>query len=91
MSDTAVTVLRHGKHVAIRPTAERTNTDLIHMMVGRDMSFDRCSCKKTSGTVVLDMQNLCTCDDCRLSALRDARFNLARGQTTTRPCAMAAT
>ncbi|MFE0018835.1 ABC transporter ATP-binding protein [Mesorhizobium sp. NPDC059054] len=79
VSDT-VTVLRHGKHVATRPTAELTKDDLVRMMVGRDVSFDRRQRTKTSGEVVLDVNNLWARDERRLPALRDASFTVRAGE-----------
>lgn len=79
VSDT-VTVLRHGKHVATRPTAELTKADLVRMMVGRDVSFDRRPRGKTDGQVVLEVRNLWARDDRRLPALRDANFTVRAGE-----------
>jgi len=79
VSDT-VTVLRHGKHVATRPTAELTKGDMVRMMVGRDVSFERRPREKVSGEVVLDVNNLWARDDRRLPALRDASFTVRAGE-----------
>lgn len=79
VSDT-VTVLRHGKHVATRPTAELTKADMVRMMVGRDVSFDRRPREKSDGKVVLDVNNLWARDDRRLPALRDASFTVRAGE-----------
>ncbi len=79
VSDT-VTVLRHGKHVATRPTAELTKADLVRMMVGRDVSFERRRRDRTAGEVVLDVKNLWARDDRRLPALRDASFTVRAGE-----------
>jgi len=79
VSDT-VTVLRHGKHVATRPTTELTKGDMVRMMVGRDVSFDRRPREKVSGEIVLDVNNLWARDDRRLPALRDASFTVRAGE-----------
>ncbi len=79
VSDT-VTVLRHGKNVGTRPTAELTKADLVRMMVGRDISFERRRREKTAGKVVLDVKNLWARDDRRLPALRDASFTVRAGE-----------
>lgn len=79
VSDT-VTVLRHGKHVATRPTAELTKADMVRMMVGRDVSFERRPREKSAGDVVLDVENLWARDDRRLPALRDASFTVRAGE-----------
>jgi simple sugar transport system ATP-binding protein len=79
VSDT-VTVLRNGKHVATRPTAELTKADLVRMMVGRDVSFARRRRERTAGSVVLEVKNLWARDDRRLPALRDASFTVRAGE-----------
>ncbi|SUY28704.1 nucleoside ABC transporter ATP-binding protein [Aminobacter aminovorans] len=79
VSDT-VTVLRHGKHVATGPTSELTKADMVRMMVGRDVSFDRRPREKSDGKVVLDVKNLWARDDRRLPALRDASFTVRSGE-----------
>ncbi|MEP9373694.1 ABC transporter ATP-binding protein [Mesorhizobium sp. KR1-2] len=79
VSDT-VTVLRNGKHVATRPTAELTKADLVRMMVGRDVSFDRRPREATHGKVVLDVRNLWARDERRLPALRDVSFTVRAGE-----------
>jgi simple sugar transport system ATP-binding protein len=69
-----VTVLRHGRTVATRPTAEVTKSDLVQMMVGKQVSFDRPARKGEAGGAVLDVRELWARDDRGLPALRDVSF-----------------
>ncbi len=79
VSDT-VTVLRNGRHVATRRTAEVDKADLVRMMVGREVIFDRRPHPRTAGSVVLDVQNLWVRDDRNLPGLRDATFTVRAGE-----------
>ena len=79
VSDT-VTVLRLGKEVATRPTAELTKSDLVQMMVGRLVSFDRRPRSPVAGGTVLEVEDLWARDDRRLHALRGVSFNVRAGE-----------
>ncbi|MCX5496756.1 ABC transporter ATP-binding protein [Kaistia dalseonensis] len=79
VSDT-VTVLRHGKEVATRPTAELTKSDLVQMMVGRFVSFDRRPRPPTSGKTVLEVEDLWCRDERRVQALRGVSFKVRAGE-----------
>ncbi|ESZ30311.1 ABC transporter ATP-binding protein [Mesorhizobium sp. L2C084A000] len=79
VSDT-VTVLRNGRKVATRPTAELSKDELVHMMVGREVSFDRRARASLHGDVVLEVKDLWARDDRLLPALRDASFTVRSGE-----------
>ncbi|RVA47835.1 ABC transporter ATP-binding protein, partial [Mesorhizobium sp. M7A.F.Ca.US.001.01.1.1] len=79
VSDT-VTVLRNGRKVATRPTAELSKDELVHMMVGREVSFDRRPRASLHGDVVLEVKDLWARDDRLLPALRDASFTVRSGE-----------
>lgn len=75
VSDT-VTVLRRGKAVATRPTAELGKAEMVRLMVDRDVSFARPPRPATNGGVVLEAESLWARDDRRHPALRDVSFNV---------------
>jgi general nucleoside transport system ATP-binding protein len=75
-----VTVLRHGREVATRPTAELTKSDLVQMMVGRVVSFDRRPRPACSGAALLKVDDLWARDDRRLPALRGVSFDVHAGE-----------
>jgi len=55
----AVTILRDGRHVATRPTASLTESDLVQMMIGRPLAeyFGRHSTSGVGDEVVFAVQN----------------------------------
>jgi len=79
VSDT-VTVLRHGKKVDTRPTAELTKNELVQMMVGRSISFDRRRRETVTGDTVLSVRDLWCRDDRGLPALRGVSFAVRAGE-----------
>ncbi len=79
VSDT-VTVLRNGKKVATRPTSELNKDELVRMMVGREVSFDRRPRAELQGDVILEVKDLWARDDRRLPALRNASFIVRAGE-----------
>ncbi len=79
VSDT-VTVLRHGKEVATRPTAELTKADLVQMMVGRAVSFDRRPRGPVTGKPVLEVSDLWARDERGLQALKGVSFQVRAGE-----------
>ncbi len=79
VSDT-VTVLRNGRHIATRPTAEVDKAELVRLMVGRNISFDRRPRGQTTGPVVLDVDGLWARDERNLPAVRGARFTVRAGE-----------
>lgn len=79
VSDT-VTVLRLGKTVATRPTAELSKAELVQMMVGRAVSFDRRPRDPATGDTVLEVEKLWARDDRGLPALRGVSFEVKAGE-----------
>ena len=79
VSDT-VTVLRRGKAVATRPTAELTKAEMVRLMVDRDVSFERPARPRSDGATVLQVEGLWARDDRRHPALRDVSFSVRAGE-----------
>ncbi len=79
VSDT-VTVLRDGKEVATRPTVGLTKSELVQMMVGRAVNFDRRPRQPCSGETVLEVRDLWARDERRLLALRGVSFDVRAGE-----------
>ena len=79
VSDT-VTVLRLGKEVATRPTAGLRKSELVQMMVGRSVSFDRRPRQPSNGKTVLEVRDLWARDDRRLPALAGVSFDVKAGE-----------
>jgi ABC-type uncharacterized transport system ATPase subunit len=79
VSDT-VTVLRHGKEIATRPTAGLKKSELVQMMVGRSVSFDRRSRQPSEGKPVLEIRDLWARDDRRLPAVAGVSFDVRAGE-----------
>ncbi len=79
VSDT-VTVLRLGRKIETRPTAELTKADLVQMMVGRAVSFDRRPREKSAGAPVLAVERLWARDERGLPAVRDVSFEVRAGE-----------
>ena len=79
VSDT-VTVLRLGKEVATRPTKGLKKSELVQMMVGRSVSFDRRPRQPTTGWPVLEVRDLWARDDRRLPAVAGVSFDVHAGE-----------
>jgi simple sugar transport system ATP-binding protein len=75
-----VTVLRHGKVVATEPTASLSKSDLVQMMVGRFVSFDRRKRQPSRGAPVLAVEDLWCRDERGLPALRGVSFAVGAGE-----------
>jgi ABC-type uncharacterized transport system ATPase subunit len=75
-----VTVLRLGKEVATLPTASLKKAELVQMMVGRSVSFDRRPRQRSSGEPVLQVRDLWARDDRRLPALAGVSFDVHAGE-----------
>ena len=75
VSDTT-TVLRQGQTVDTRPTADLTKPELVQMMVGKQISFDRPARTGAAGAPVLEVSELWARDDRGLVAVRDASFTV---------------
>lgn len=79
VSDT-VTVLRRGKAVATRPTSELSKSEMVRLMVDREVSFARPARPATQGATVLSVRDLWARDDRRHPALRDVSFDVRAGE-----------
>jgi ABC-type uncharacterized transport system ATPase subunit len=77
VSDT-VTVLRLGKEVGVRSVAGLSKAELIQMMVGHAVSFDRRPRQKATGAPVVEIRDLWARDDRLLPALRGVSFDIRR-------------
>jgi simple sugar transport system ATP-binding protein len=75
VSDT-VTVLRLGKEVGVRSVAGLSKAELIQMMVGHAVSFDRRPRQKATGAPVVEIRDLWARDDRLLPALRGVSFDI---------------
>jgi rhamnose transport system ATP-binding protein len=71
-----VTVLRDGRHVATRPMAELNRSELIRLMVGRELSsvFPKIDVK--FGPTVLETRGL----GCRASGVQDVSLSVRSGE-----------
>ncbi|WP_307274933.1 ABC transporter ATP-binding protein [Labrys wisconsinensis] len=79
VSDT-VTVLRDGRRVASAPTTALSKSELVRMMVGRDVSFDRRPRRPAAGAAVLEVEQLWARDERKLPALRGLDFQVRAGE-----------
>jgi simple sugar transport system ATP-binding protein len=79
VSDT-VTVLRHGREIGTRPTAGLQKSELVQMMVGRPVSFDRRPRQPARGRPVLKVRELWARDDRRLPAVAGVSFDVCAGE-----------
>ena len=76
----AVTVLRLGKEVGVRSVAGLSKAELIQMMVGHAISFDRRPRQKAKGAPVVEIRDLWARDERLLPALRGVSFDIRRGE-----------
>ncbi len=79
VSDT-VTVLRDGNVVGTRATAELSEDDLVRMMVGRNVSFDRRKRPRTDGENVLTLKDIWARDNRGLHALKGVSLDVRSGE-----------
>lgn len=75
-----VTVMRDGKVVGTRVTAETTPTEMARMMVGREVFLKLDKGPPKRGDVVLRVENLSVRDDRNLIAVRDVSFEVRAGE-----------
>lgn len=71
-----VTVLRDGRHVASKPMRSLTRTDLIRLMVGRELAAVFPKEEVTLGPVVLETCGVC----CRESGVADVNLTVRAGE-----------
>lgn len=75
LSDT-VTVLRDGKYIGSRPTAEIQEAEIIHMMVGRDISYENLNDTSAAREgVVLEVKGLS-----KAGFYHDINFKVRQGE-----------
>ncbi|MGB0387515.1 MAG: ABC transporter ATP-binding protein [Ardenticatenaceae bacterium] len=75
-----VTVLRDGKVVGSRPTAEVTKADLAQMMVGREVSFERDRGTVEAGEVRLKLSNVTVNNSQGQAVLRNVDLEVRSGE-----------
>ncbi len=75
-----VTVLRDGKVIGTRPTAEVTKADLARMMVGREVLLERQRPKAATGDVRLKLENVSAVNAQGTPALRNINFEVRSGE-----------
>lgn len=75
-----VTVLRDGRLVATGETAATSKSDLVRMMVGREVSFARRPRRTGAGEPALTVNDLWARDDRGLPALRGVDLTVRRGE-----------
>jgi simple sugar transport system ATP-binding protein len=75
-----VTVLRDGREVGTRPIAGLGKSELVQMMVGRPVNFDRRPRPAAHGDTVLEVRDLWARDERRLPALRGVSFDVRAGE-----------
>lgn len=75
-----VTVLRNGKKIGTRPTAETTKQDLANWMVGREIDFVPDGGKVDLGEVRLKLDNLCCGSDRGTPGLRNVSLEIHSGE-----------
>jgi len=75
-----VTVLRDGKVVGTRPTAEVTKAELAQMMVGRAVSFERDRGLADLGEARLELKNVNANNEQGQAVLRDINLQVRSGE-----------
>jgi simple sugar transport system ATP-binding protein len=75
-----VTVLRNGKQVGAQPTASLSREELVQMMVGRAVSFERRPRQRSAGTPVVEIRDLWVRDDRRVQAVKGVSFDIRSGE-----------
>jgi simple sugar transport system ATP-binding protein len=75
-----VTVLRNGREVGAQPTASLSREELVQMMVGRAVSFERRPRERSAGTPVVEIRDLWVRDDRRLQAVKGVSFDIKSGE-----------
>ncbi len=75
-----VRVLHKGRLVAVKKTAETEPAELIRLMVGREMLFCLEKQNRSSGDVVLELNDVQAFDDKGLPALAGVSFKIRSGE-----------
>jgi D-xylose transport system ATP-binding protein len=78
----SVTVLRDGKTIVTKPTAEVTQEELVKYMVGREMKERFPRGNRKPGEVIFEVENLNAVDaaDSSKKILNDINFNVRKGE-----------
>ncbi len=75
-----VRVLNKGRLVAVKKTAETEPTELVRLMVGRDVLFCVEKSGRSPGDLVLELNNVQAVDDKGLPALKGISFKIRSGE-----------
>ncbi len=75
-----VGVMRKGKLVAVRPTAEVTERELASLMVGRPVLYDALERKAELGEVKLQVEGLRVADNRGLTAVKNLSLSVRGGE-----------
>ncbi|MCU4925490.1 ABC transporter ATP-binding protein [Halobacteria archaeon AArc-dxtr1] len=75
-----ITVLRDGNDVGTVKASESDENELAKMMVGREVLFDRLERETTSGSPVLEVDDLYMRDDRDLEKVRDVDLTVREGE-----------
>lgn len=70
-----VTIMRDGEYVDTRLVSETTNSELIRLMVGRNLDEQYPAVDKQIGETVLEVKHLCT-----QALLKDVGFSVRKGE-----------
>jgi general nucleoside transport system ATP-binding protein len=75
-----VTVLRNGREVGVRAVAGLSREELVQMMVGRAVSFERRRRSRAAGVPIVEIRDLWVRDDRRLQAVKGVSFDIRPGE-----------
>ncbi len=75
-----VTVLRDGRVIGTRPTAEVSKHDLAHMMVGREVSLERERPQVAAGEIRLKLENVKAVNEDGKQVLRNINLEVRSGE-----------
>lgn len=75
-----VTVMRKGKVIGVRKTAEVTEQDISRMMVGRDVTFKVEKPEAQRGDIVLEVKDLISYNNAGKKIINDVSFNVREGE-----------
>jgi len=75
-----VTIMRDARVIETRDAAELSEHDIAHLMVGRDISFERIPAPETLGAPVLSVRDLSYVNDEGIPTLNKVSFDLRAGE-----------
>ncbi len=70
-----VTVLRDGKYIDTKPTAQLTDEEIVFMMIGRDVDSYYSTARSEIGDVALEVKGLC-----KEGVMKDVSFQVHKGE-----------